>query len=80
MRGGSPLEGGGGALSHPATATAPGLAQGSALFRGLGDRADGLPLSTLPWQGRLTSSGAGAPSPRSNGELRNYILGQSGTL
>lgn len=78
MRGGSPLEGGG-ALSHPATATAPGLAQGSVL-RVLGDRADGLPLPNLSWPGRLTSSGAGTPSPRYNGELRNCILGQSGTL
>lgn len=46
MRGGSPLEGGG-ALSHPAIATAPGLAQDSVLLRVLGDRADGLPLPTL---------------------------------
>lgn len=46
MRGGSPVEGGG-ALSHPATAAAPGLAQGSVLLRVLGDRTAGLPLLTL---------------------------------
>lgn len=92
MRGGSLLEGG--ALSHPATATAPGLAQGSVLLRALGDRAVGFPLPALrsfrpasrAWQGRPTassgtaSSGAGAPSPRSDRELRSCIWGQSGTL
>lgn len=86
MRGGSLLEGG--ALSHLATATAPALAQGSVLLMVLGNRAVGLALLALrTWgqaspacQGRLTSSGAGAPTPRSDGELRSYIWGQGATL
>lgn len=85
MRGGSPLEGG--ALSHLATAPARAMAQASVLLTVLGDREDGLPLLALrswgqaspAWQGDRFS-GAGASSPRSDGELRSYIWGQSRTL